>query len=389
MRISYQLWCLNGGGAERAATPIIAALLRCGHQVELTAYVPGDRRALPGIESLGIPYRLLASSKRGLLRALPAQISRLRRRRPDLIITSLSGATIIGQLLGRLLGVPVVSWQHSACLSPTTRFLLGLTHRLTHRWIADCTSVADFLHTEFGIAEDRIHRWPLFEADSSWTLDTPVTDTITIGTMGRLHPIKGIDHLLETARRLRERDPGLFYRTRFLIAGSGPAAAELKQRATTLGLARVEFVGYQECARSFLTGLDIYFQPSLQEGLCIAALQAMQIGLPVVASAVGGLRENIHHGINGFLCEPGDTDAYVDAIRQLGNNPEGRRHLGAIGRRQVLETYPSGCFQACAETLCRQLSAELSLPDESAAAVAADRTTETDQPADDTVKEVA
>ncbi len=350
MRIHYLIWSLTGGGAELSMPRVVVALRDCGHEVSVTALVPGDRRAEPLAEALGVRCRLLARGKADLLIRLPALFAALARTRPDIIVTSLTGATLVGQVVGRLLGIPVASWQHNAYLSPRNRRLLAITRRLTRHWVADSESTADYLVQQLGVPRSRITLWPLFVAVPDFPVAGVGGDEIRIGTLGRLHRQKGHDYLIDTAAELRQRDPEIAARISFVIAGAGPAGASLKRRVRDLGLANVAFVGYQDPAR-FLSRLSIFFQPSRWEGLCIAALEAMQAGLPVVASEVGELTRTVVPGENGYLCPPGDIETYADALIQLARDPGLRNRMGRAGRTRVLHHYSAERFQEGAVAL--------------------------------------
>lgn len=345
LRIHYLIWSLNGGGAELSMPRVIVALRDCGHEVSVTALVPGDRRAEPVAEALGVYCRILARGKVDLLIHLSALLAALARNRPDIVVTSLTGATLVGQALGGLLGIPVASWQHSTYLSPRNRRLLAITRRLTRHWVAESESVADYLVWELGVPRSRIAVWPLFVAAPDLPVAAVGGDEIRIGTLGRLHLAKGHDYLIDTAAAVRQRDPEIAGRISFVIAGDGALRTHLQQRVRDLALTNVDFIGYQDPAR-FLSQLSIFFQPSRHEGLCIAALEAMGAGLPVVASAVGELTRTVMPGENGFLCPAGDIEAYTDALVRLARDPALRKRMGTVGRARVLRDYSAERFRA-------------------------------------------
>jgi glycosyltransferase involved in cell wall biosynthesis len=85
--------------------------------------------------------------------------------------------------------------------------------------------------------------------------------------------------------------------------------------------------------------MDILIHPSLAEGLGYSVLEAMALGRPVVTSAVGGLREIIVDGQNGFLIKPGDTDAIVDRVIRLAADPDLRTTMGRAARETIFADY--------------------------------------------------
>lgn len=101
----------------------------------------------------------------------------------------------------------------------------------------------------------------------------------------------------------------------------------------------VRFTGWRTDALDIVAEMDIVIHPSLAEGFGRAVLESMALGLPVIASKVGGLREAIKNGENGFLVDPGDTMAIADRWRELLASEELRRRLRQEGRRTVFTEY--------------------------------------------------
>ncbi|HET6908294.1 MAG TPA: glycosyltransferase family 4 protein, partial [Mycobacteriales bacterium] len=97
--------------------------------------------------------------------------------------------------------------------------------------------------------------------------------------------------------------------------------------------------------RPLLQRAEIYVQPSRREAFGLAALEAMQAGLPVIASAVGGLPELVVDGATGRLVPPGDVDALATAMAVLINDPELRRTWGTAARQRAEQHY--GVEQFC------------------------------------------
>jgi len=129
------------------------------------------------------------------------------------------------------------------------------------------------------------------------------------------------------------------YRLRMI--GDGPLVEAVRRRATELGLAdRVELVGARPRMQALqdLSECDALVVPSLWEGMPMAPLEAMAIGVPVVASAVGGLTEAIEHGRTGLLIASPDPASYADAVRAL-EQTETRARLVTAARRVFEERY--------------------------------------------------
>jgi glycosyltransferase involved in cell wall biosynthesis len=161
---------------------------------------------------------------------------------------------------------------------------------------------------------------------------------VAIGAVGTLTPRKGHRILIEALASARERmgDGGW----RCLIGGAGPLHDELMTLARDRGCgAIVRMLGAVEDTRALLAALDIFVMPSLNEGLGIAALEALAMGLPVVASAVGGLPEVVEDGVNGILFKPGDAPALAAALIDLATDPARRVAAGAAARQRAVARF--------------------------------------------------
>ncbi len=156
-----------------------------------------------------------------------------------------------------------------------------------------------------------------------------------VAIVGGLHARKGHAVLLEAVAQLPEEDRrGL----QVLVAGSGPEEAMLRERAHSLGIEKaLRWLGEVADVRPVLLAADLVAQPSLAEGLGVAALEAMACGRPVVASAVGGLSESIRQGREGWLVPAGDAGALAAVLLSCSRDRTQLRGLGAQARLRGLE----------------------------------------------------
>jgi L-malate glycosyltransferase len=160
----------------------------------------------------------------------------------------------------------------------------------------------------------------------------PFEGKFVIGQVGRLLRIKGFDVTIEAAKRLAHSHPQAV----FLFLGEGPEERNLRQQARNL--ANVHFIGHQEAIGNWLAALDLMVFPSRTEGLGSTVLEAMQHGVPVIASDVGGIPDMISHGKTGLLVPAGDSGVLADAVIELLENPARAREL-ATAARTALEAF--------------------------------------------------
>jgi len=159
-------------------------------------------------------------------------------------------------------------------------------------------------------------------------------DEIVLANIARLYPEKAQASLLRCFKEIHQRAP----RTRLWIAGVGPLEAELKRACAALGLdGAVGFLGFVDDLPRLLALVDIQVHPALIEGIPLAICAGMAAGLPIVASAVGGLPEILAGGRCGRLVPGGDENAFVDAVLRLIAAPEEAAQLGHAAR-QMIET---------------------------------------------------
>ena len=160
---------------------------------------------------------------------------------------------------------------------------------------------------------------------------------VVIGTACRLELIKGLKYLIEALAVLAVEFPDL----RMEIAGEGSLRGDLEQKSRQLGLSGiVSFLGWREDLPSVMASWDIFVLPSLDEGFGIAALEAMASGLPVVASAVGGLCELVQDDKTGWLVPAAEPAQLAGRLRELIVNFRKREAMGVAGRQRALDQFP-------------------------------------------------
>jgi glycosyltransferase involved in cell wall biosynthesis len=184
-----------------------------------------------------------------------------------------------------------------------------------------------------------------------------------IGFTGRVEKMKRLDVLLHAFVQVVALHP----QARLLIVGDGSLKPALQKLANDLGIAQaVIWVGFRQDIARFLAAMDVYVQPSANEGLSLSILEAMSAAKPVVATRVGGVAEVIDEGSNGLLVSPGSSLALQQAIVALLARPDRREAMAQAGRAQVVNEFAvhrmvgeyCTLYSACVER--RQLAPSLS-----------------------------
>ena len=155
-----------------------------------------------------------------------------------------------------------------------------------------------------------------------------------VGTTAGLRRHKGHIDLLRAAALVKQAVPAV----RFVLIGAGPMEAEIRSRASELGLDQtVLLAGHRHDAARLAGAFDVFALASLYEGLSIALLEALALGTPAVVTDVGGLPEVVEHGRQGMVVSPGDPRALADAIVVLLEDADLRERLGREGKRRAAE----------------------------------------------------
>lgn len=263
----------------------------------------------------------------------------LHEHQPAVVHSHLYPAHLHGTLAAHTLGIPaIVHSAHTLVVRPG-EVLLG---RLTSaRTIATSRAAADLL-VRAGVPPGRIELIYNGVGHRHFAVDAPAIQRVrralglgagpVIGTVARLSPEKGVDVLLRALPEVVQRYPSLAV----LVAGAGPAAAELQGLVQQLGLSNmVHFLGARRDVRVLNCLLDVFVLSSRQEACPMALLEAMAAARAVVATAIGGTPELVTHGVNGWLVPPDTPPAIAKAVIALLENPPQRAALGRAARQTV------------------------------------------------------
>ncbi|MFW2404623.1 MAG: glycosyltransferase family 4 protein [Gammaproteobacteria bacterium] len=161
-------------------------------------------------------------------------------------------------------------------------------------------------------------------------------DGFVVGHVGALDDShKGQQQIISIARRICDTEP----RVRFILVGSGRDEHSLKEAAA--GLDNIVFTGYVEDVGNYLAACDAFIYPSRHEGLGSILLDALEFGLPVVATTVGGIPEIIEDEANGFLCAPDDIDALTRAVLRLERDNELCERIRSVNKLKAENFSPA------------------------------------------------
>ena len=275
-------------------------------------------------------------------RNAPASLFRLfrylRSEKIDVLHCHMYHAAVKGAMVGRLAGVSSIlvsehgknTWKNS-----WSRFI---ERHVVSRWTVLRVAVSEDIRRirieQDGVPENTIE----LMQNAVNTSVTPVdAEKIPkrLGSLGRFVDAKDFPMLFRAIRQLRDRG----YEVELEIAGDGVERKNMEHSLDELGLGGVVHLPGIRNAHEFLSSIDLFVMSSKREGVPVSMLEAMAHGLPIAATAVGGIPEVIEHGRDGLLSSAGDPDGLADNIAMLIEDENLRVMLGSNARAKAVERY--------------------------------------------------
>lgn len=354
MKILHVITRLVHGGAQLNTVMCCAEQARRGHQVTLmTGTETGPEGSLlEHARQQGFRLIELPSMVRRLHPVLDAlallEIYRLLGEGFDVVHTHTSKAGILGRAAARLRRVPVVVHTphghifHGYFNPAKERFFLLLERaaaRLCHcQVMLTQGDLNDHLAARIGPEEHFLVIPSGVDLnDFAPGPQTPEAlglppDRLLVGTVLRLVPVKGIFDLLDAFALVSRRFPDCH----LAVAGDGPLRAEFEERVCALGLGdKITLLGHLQPVAPFLRTLKLFVLPSHNEGMGRAVVEAMAVGLPVLATRIGGLPDLVEEGANGRLVAPKSPDELAHAWSEMLASPEQLTAMGQASLRRA------------------------------------------------------
>ncbi|MDW7729081.1 MAG: glycosyltransferase family 4 protein [Bacillota bacterium] len=315
---------------------------------EITVLAGRGEILYPQLEERGISFRVVESLVRPIsplndLAALRQVTAILKDLQPDLVATHSNKAGFLGRLAASKLNIPVVHTSHGFLFGGREQTLSCRFYRLMEKYasargslvIAVSKSEYDLADRLQVIAPEKMNviynGLPDVEAKQ---LAIPQTEPVQLIMVARLAPPKDPLTLIRALGGLKELNWQL------KLVGEGLEQSACEKLTTELDLGgRIEFFGMRGDVEELLASSSIFVLSSRREGFPISTLEAMRAGLPVVASNVGGISEQIAEDETGYLFESGDHKRLQSHLDRLIRDPILRSRLGQAGRRRFLDHF--------------------------------------------------
>jgi glycosyltransferase involved in cell wall biosynthesis len=337
------VWLVKGlgpGGAERLLVAAAAAHDRERFDIEVVYLLPWKEHLVGELEALGVRCTCLGVRDERDVRWARRFRRFLKARPVDVVHTHSPYAAAIGRLVVRSLPrrdrPALVSTEHNpwTTFKRPTRYANAITARLDDAVLAvSDESRSSMSRRQRARAEVLVHGIDVVAIGKLRAERAAVRaelgigdDTVLVGTVANYHPKKDWPNLLRAARELADRDLPVH----FCAVGQGPLAAEVEALHHDLGLERVvTLTGYRADAVRLMAGCDLFVLGSKWEGLPVALMEASALGLPIVATRVGGIPDAFRDGVDAVLVAPGSHVVLADALGELVVDEDRRAALGA------------------------------------------------------------
>ena len=354
MKILYGITKSNFGGAQRYVFDLAREAKALGHDV---AVLCGEGGALvEKLETENIRTIVIPGFSRDidLLNDAPRLlfiIKTVRALRPDVFHINSAKMGGAGIFTGRLLGIKkIIFTAHGWAFNEERpwfekviiKFLTWVTILCAHKTI--CVSEKSktdvqswpFVKRKLFVVRNGIEAFDLLSREDA-RRDLEILDdkTLVVGALSELHPIKGLDVLIQAWGKFSQN-----HNAKLLIFGEGEERSKLEKQIKYLDLSdSVLLKGFVPDAKKYLKAFDIFALPSRSENLPYAVLEAGFAELPVVASEVGGTPEIIETGTSGVLIKPEDSEILFSTLLLLSENEDLRKRLGSKLKETILKDF--------------------------------------------------
>lgn len=363
-KILYIITKSNWGGAQRYVYDL-AVCLKNEWETKVAAGARG--RLFEELKKAGIPAIGVASFQRDInllkeIFALAELVSIFLREKPDIVHLNSSKAGGIGAVAAKIASllllkrIRVIFTVHGwGFFEPRPRWqnaVIRIASAIS-AWLQDkiiLISKSDFHAANFisakklvfiplGITMPEIYTREKSRRTFSRHMPQPVEGgELIIGTIAELTKNKGLEYLIEAGKILRDKIPDRQFH--ILIIGEGEKRKEIEEKIKDAGMQNtVRLLGFLPDAVKLLPCFDIFVLPSLKEGLPYTIIEAASAGLPVVATAIGGIPDLIDDQKNGILVAPGDARGLANALKTLILNADLRQKMGSAGAKKIAKHF--------------------------------------------------
>jgi len=337
LRVAHLIGSLNIGGAENQVTMLLNALDSQRferHVITMSESTQGFRRMLSG----DVKYFCMHYRRRNALVSLYHLYRYLKDQHIDVLHCHMYHAAVKGALIGRLAGIPLILVSEHGKNTWKRWWNRVIERQVVSRWVRVRVAVSEDIRRlrieKDGVPADSVILMP--NAVDTSVMPSNNTDAPKrLGSLGRLVDAKDFTVLFQAVKILIDQG----YDISLEIAGDGVEREMLESAINKLDLQTVVSLPGTRNGPEFLSSIDMFVMSSRREGVPVALLEAMAHGLPIVATAVGGIPETIKDGEEGLLSPSGQPEALAVNIARMIDDQALRVRLGKSAREKVKSCY--------------------------------------------------
>lgn len=346
MRVLYVLVGYYLGGAEKGLLNLIDRGFFSNMDLEVLALWNGSGAIIDDLKDRGYEPKVLISENRlsliDLLRCISRIKSLLKSNTYDVIILSQPLTNLVGRIALSFQRVPfLISFEHTTKYNHKLYyFLLYITRYRINGIFSDSKETLRVMRKQFS-KEAQANSWivPLTNLKNIHAIKIQKYQklkAIKILSVGRLDKAKDYPTAFKVVRKLINNG----FDVQYSIVGDGDEKSNLKQLALNLGVeSHIQFLGSQKNWHKIAKEADIFLLTSRFEGLCIAMIEAMTLGMPCVSTDVGEIKFYGESGVNMLKSRPGDVDELVKHLTFLAQMPNERKQMSINARQDTLNIF--------------------------------------------------
>ncbi|MCW1888700.1 MAG: glycosyltransferase [Candidatus Moranbacteria bacterium] len=357
-KIIHIIQSLDNGGCENVLLRTIPTLVDFDHTL---VCLRSEGSLAPRFREISIPitcsyYRNFFDIP-GLIRLIKI----IRREKPDLIITYLFHADVIGRLLLPLFrekNTPIIPFLRTTYNDKrywVARFFEKYTRFFVKKYFANSEAVKTFYTKNLNVCPERIIVIPngidttIYEKDIVDTVSLQKElslpdEAFIITCVANLHTNKGHFYLLEAFEKIAQKYPQCI----LLLVGDGEERKNLEHQVASFSSAsRIIFLGKRSDIKEILAISHLFVFPTFFEGLSNALQEAMSMSLPIIATNIPENRILIQDTFNGILIPPRSSESLEKAIRNILDNPGFAQKIAAEARKTIVEFYSLETAKKC------------------------------------------
>ncbi len=342
MNILFLTSHLDTGGITSYCLTLTAGLKEKGHCVYIASGGGEKVEAFigQGIGHIPVPIRTKQEFHPKVFISFVKLLPEMKKKNIDVIHAHTRVTQVLGSMLAAASRRPYLSTCHGFFQKRLSRSLFSCWGSVI---IAISEQVKEHLVNDFGVGESRIRlihngidigkfRVPDARSRQEARMSLGLEAGPVIGIVARLSDVKGHAYLIKAMAEVVKQEP----KATLLIVGQGRMKKDLVRLSNDLNLDKhVVFIDSVSDTLPVLSATDIFVMPSIKEGLGLGLMEAMACGLPVIGSAVGGIKSLIQDGRNGMLVEAANAPQLAGAITELLRDPGKAKELGAAAREFI------------------------------------------------------